>query len=497
MKIRIIAAAAAVFCAQSAFADAAYDAAVTKIGQAVASGKVLRMTGASAMAASIRGAVAKSCAGNKIDAAFISGASTLAALGNYFVYVCTAKDVTTANFGSNPFFNSGANNSMVVVVSHEGSATSIQGAVGTLPMVMLQTSLAGCTQTSIGNLSVQGLNVPAYNGCTTAAQAGSIGGFSDVEGDLFANVIASGGLVSSPDVVSTPSTGAQVFTVAASRPLYRAMQAAQGITSADCTNDTQVANATGTGATTVVGSNDFSTPACQPSISKQQYATIAASANKDALGEATNPWALLGLSNPSKNMRLARRVDLSGTQASSNAFFLNLNCANGPHGGQLDPVTAGTYGTGRFIVTADTGTSGAIAKLNAGNGTGTVGTANDHIIGVISAENALRSTDSFGFLKIDGVSATEDARQRQSSIDGRYNFNFEFVLHSNASGSGINKDYMTLLNDLIGGDPSDVDSPDLTGVYTLPLGFANSDFPTRVGKSTKGGNNCAPANFAL
>jgi len=505
MKIKFIAAAVAAVCAQSSFADAGFTAAQAKIAQAVASGNVLKLSGASAMAGSIRSAFAKTCAGNKIDAWFINPASITSGTGNFNLYVCTGKDLATTNYPASPFFANSADHAQVLIVSHAGSASSLQGAVGA-DVALLQTSLAGCNTTSVANQTVQGVVVPVYGSCTTAttgANAKSIGGFSDVERDLFASVVTAGGLLGVDDnnignVETTASFGGQAFSIVVSRPLYRALQAAQGISSADCLNDTVTLNAAGTAVTavTTVGSNDFTTPACQPSITKQQYASLIASSNAESIGAATNPWATVGLpaQTPKRNLRLARRDDLSGTQASSNAYFLNLNCASGPHGGGIDP-TAATSGS--LVVSLNSGTGAVLTAVNSGELSANKGTANDYVIGVVSSENLLRTAgtfDSFGFLKLNGVSPTEDAKQRQSAIDGRYDFAMEFVLHTNSNDAGVPKDFAKLLNDLIGGDPSDVDSPDLAGVFALPLGgLSNAAFPTRVAKGTKGGNNCSPA----
>jgi len=107
------------------------------------------------------------------------------------------------------------------------------------------------------------------------------------------------------------------FGVAASPALYTALQkdqVASGLLPASCS----------TSYGTIGSSSNL---ACVPYISKSQYASIV-SANFGALN--TNAAALFTNITPSDtSLELARRDQGSGTQAASNAFFLNVGCASG------------------------------------------------------------------------------------------------------------------------------------------------------------------------
>ena len=247
----------------------------------------------------------------------------------------------------------------------------------------------------------------------------SEGGFLDIDGAAFsADDLLAAGLSESP--TTTPASFSQVFGVAVSPALYTALQTAQGLTAAGCGIDSV-------------------TPACQPNITKAQYSTIAGSAfNKVKgstlveTGDAAGSGAgfLLGSSFDGEELVLCRRVSTSGTQASSNQFFLNTYVgSDGANGGTLAPATAADYGIANsglpsFDVQEGSGTGNARACLsNSG-----------FALGVLSLENApdlttrsggARADRQWRFVKVNGVHAYEPAvNSTATAKNGSYEFWF-------------------------------------------------------------------------
>jgi hypothetical protein len=100
----------------------------------------------------------------------------------------------------------------------------------------------------------------------------------------------------------------QSFGVVVSPKLYDALavkNVADGLLPASC----------------VTGGANSTSPDCQPSISSADYASLVTKA-----GSIKSLAALTGNSTLTDKLVLARRDDLSGTQASSNIFFANLRC---------------------------------------------------------------------------------------------------------------------------------------------------------------------------
>ncbi|MBK7767150.1 MAG: hypothetical protein IPI44_14240 [Sulfuritalea sp.] len=98
--------------------------------------------------------------------------------------------------------------------------------------------------------------------CAENSNRVSDGGFSDVEKQLWIDAFDAVPVTdfAVTDVVVTPVAAGQPFSIAVSRPLYKAMQDAQGIT--------------GTGAPACDENNQAAR--CQPSITKRQYASVVA-----------------------------------------------------------------------------------------------------------------------------------------------------------------------------------------------------------------------------
>ncbi len=304
-----------------------------------------------------------------------------------------------------------------------------------------------------------------------------VGGFSDVEASLFDTSIG-GGNVSSKGTEGNANV-TQSFGVAVSVPLYRALQAAQGLADVNATT--------------------FD-PAVAPNITKAQYTSIAA-----AGGAYQTDWApIIGAAGAGKKVILARRFATSGTQASSNAFFLEKPCSDG--GGVLaglaPAVTADSTPT--FEVFEGSGTGNVkqrltTASLNAG--------ADNFAIGIMSVENDWRAeaastatpplafgpSAGYRFVRVNGVhpEAGDVVNGRASTISGAYEFAFELknFIANTATGFGAN-----VVNQITAA----LSNPPAAACAVLPRGLALNPLAgsvcgaAQVAKVTNLGNNCSP-----
>jgi hypothetical protein len=232
-------------------------------------------------------------------------------------------------------------------------------------------------------------------------------------------------------VIKAPiATGLQGFGVAVSGSLYTALQTAQGLTATQ-----------------------------QPSIRRSDYASLS------NIGGTIKTAADL-LRNPADTgtIEIARRVATSGTQASSEIFFLNAKTA-----GAQTPATAvdfpiASIATNGIGVTEGASTGDAKTRLN---GAG-------YVIGIMSLENVPAGTETWKWVALDGVSpnyaydlATSsviaDPALRQNVAAGSYQFAYEsFVVYKDNA-------YSTLANAL-GAKMADTSQSDL-------VGFAYEDLP--------------------
>lgn len=304
--------------------------------------------------------------------------------------------------------------------------------------------------------------IPSYRSCARVTPATApdgvvalpAGGFSDVEAALFGVSIDGYGIEGDAGV-------GQVFGVAASKDLYRAMQVQQGIYA-----DVATANA----------QDAAFDPAKAPSISRVQYASIASGSNGvDAI-----------LPGSSATLTLARRVATSGTQASSNAFFLRSPCNGDPIiGGALAPIKA-----------ADA--TPAVAVIE-GSGTGNVLTElakPGYAIGVISLENAPTST--YRYLKVDNVhpeapvagsGLTTDSHARYTAASGLYDFHMEMKSFTANTADSFGAQ---VINDIVAAFPS-LACTDVPRGLTLGRFVGSScTLGEVVAKGSRFGNNCQP-----
>ena len=376
-------------------------------------------------------------------------------------------------------------------VGQVGSAQLTVGATCT-PTVANTTAPATCTGGTIGTANSGTVTQTNYNNqqiATAAAVAGDangpqlpVGGFSDVEAALFPAALG-GGNVSSKGTEAQANIG-QVFGVAVSTNLYRAMQAAQGINSAADTN--------------------FD-PALAPNITSQQYAAII---DSDVGSAYKQDWSLLaGTAGAGKKVILARRVPTSGSQAASNAFFLRTPCVDAVQG-NLAPATAADTIPGVFEVSENASTGNVKTTLTAAN------TAGNFAIGVMSAENdwSLESAtasplaNGYRWIKVDGIhpeTATDftnplngRGNARLSAVTGNYPFHMEtrYFVANTATGFGAN--IVPTIAAKLGNPPTAAACNTVPRGLTLnPAGGSACTVGTVVHKGTNSGNNCAPTKL--
>lgn len=318
---------------------------------------------------------------------------------------------------------------------------------------------------------------PTYTGCgaasvTVAANVSPFslptvpqGGFSDTEYTL--NQLNLGISKSLTDIGSeVPTNVGQGFGLAVSYALYATLQKSQGIIST-------------TAADGEACDGNYTSVACQPTINRQKYASLVSA------GGVTNKDASLFGGPAGTAIEVMRRVGTSGTQSSSNAYFLNKPCGTGLLGGELSVAgnnTAGTvsYNGGKAVITSKAGSGDVKTGLTAASTAGTLA------IGVLSLENVPSSTEKFAFVKLNGVSPNGDVKQRQTAIDGDYDFWYELVGFTSANAFTEGAD---LINGAVValGDPS---ITDLTGLFVTKAAGVTG---TNVSKGYKLGNSCSPA----
>lgn len=326
-------------------------------------------------------------------------------------------------------------------------------------------------------------NIPVEAGCAkvnpvTAPDGATVkpaGGYSDVEAALWGIDVSAAGTEGQAYVNQT-------FGVAVTPVLYRALQVAQGIY-------TSVA-----AANTADPSYD---PANAPNITRAQYTSIA-----QLSGGYQTDWSpLLGAAGVGKNVYLARRVATSGTQASSNAFFLQNPCASGAATGQLPPAKLANS-TATFIVSEGSGTGNVKTTMtNINNAVDPDGTgplvAQNFGIGVVSAENDWRTESAanggYRFVKLDGVHPEangDTAMARNSAIKGDYNFVMEMKSFVANTADVFGAALIPTIAAALGNPASCADVP--RGLSLNPAGGSSCTVGVEVAKGTKWGNNCSP-----
>ncbi len=397
------------------------------------------------------------------------------AMGNYMAYACKRGGVVSVLYHTIDGGSFNAYAPHLTGTAPDGTA---------MPTAMKRVQNLGTTACSSSASfvfpSTPAQTVPVSGTCslsgavqTDGGPAKPAGGFSDVEGALWGIDVSAAGTEGEAYVN-------QVFGLAVSTNLYRQLQVAQGIYTG-ATNAIAVANAN--------AADPNYDPVNAPNISSSQYVSIAQFNG----GYQTDWQPILGTAGVGKNVYLARRVATSGTQASSNAFFLENPCASGAPQGQLNPATSADS-TGTFIVTQDASTGGVKTKLTNAN------TAGNFAIGVVSLENTWRGTsDGYRFVKVDGVhpEAGDDpvngGMARNSSVNANYNFVMEMKSFVANTADSFGATIIPTIAAALGNPALCSDVP--RGLFLNPAGGSSCAVGAQVGKGTKFGNNCSPVQL--
>lgn len=387
--------------------------------------------------------------------------------GNAFAYACKRGGVVSVLYHTN---QGGSFNAFAPHVPNDVAGTGSVGVITNLNR-LANVATASCSNQGTITVTNQG-GTPVYR-CTSAVINGfaatdntpkkPAGGFSDVEAALF-------GVDASPFGKELDAGVTQVFGVMASEPLYRAMQVAQGIYASEADANT---------------ADPSFLPKNAPSISKQQYASLAS----DPLAT----WAPLGV-DASKKVVIARRVNTSGTQGSSNAFFMGNPCLGNPSTGGALVATKAADSDPDFYNVIEGGETADVR-----NAISNATTAGDFAVGVVSLENAPAAGRRY--LKVDGVhpetgaNNTVDSFARYTSAQGQYPFQIELkgFIANEAKGTFGE----TVINNIVSG----LSTVSCTSVPRgLILNSASNACPAtnagvHITKTTRSGNNCRPLTW--
>lgn len=421
---------------------------------------VLNLTGASAIRANVAQSIRSLCGdagGSLIAYKEKTGGNNK--LENHHAYVCSVPMV-----------------SGITTVYHTVTGGSLNSILGMSSNVALQQKVlniasAGCTNIGAGAGPLAGMTV--VQGCAVGSELESDGGFSDVEyGPAIDQVsfLSAGTDGLTLAQVDQGFTGvAQVFGVGVSKKLYEDMQVAQGLVAGGC----------------AVG--DY-TPACQPSISRAKITSLIN--NNEFNAAKADPSDFLGVT-AGMPVEYARRVSTSGTQTSAQVYFLGLGCLNGPNFGEFNIITGGVYGN--LTVSENSGTGDVTAKLNAA--------AAGYAFGVISGENLPKASDSWKFVKVNGVSMTEGtsaAMNKATAIAGDYDYFVESVVYKSTASGKTGTEEGAMLDAIAAkmATPIADGGPTTVGLFIIPEnngGYDNATYPAEVGKFQRGGsvpNSC-------
>ena len=405
-------------------------------------------------------------------------------IGNYMAYSCSRGGVPsvlyhTLDGGSLLFVAPHSVGTKLARVQFPGNCTA--ATVGTRTLTDTTnpqnnaTVYKGCTQIG-ANLPAAGAN-PTFNASNAAAYLTDplapnlpAGGFSDVEAALWPSSIGGGDV--SAFGTQSPAFVGQVFGVVVSRPLYRAMQVAQGIA-----------------ANTDALDPNFD-PANAPTIDKNAYTSLIAQG-----GTFTDWTPLVGATAAAgKKVIVARRVETSGTQASSSAFFLNNPCGNGANA-SLNPLVAADSNP-NLEVFEGSSTGNVKTRIT------TATTAGDFAIGVMSAENDWRAETATGgangyrFIKVDGFhpETGDVANARLSANNNGYKFHMELVnFVANTAVGTFGQTVIQEITTKLGNPDASACAVLPRGLTLNPIGGSSCAIGAQVAKMTNQGNNCAPA----
>ncbi len=452
-------------------------------------------------------------AGTTTATIYVDVASSNPVIGSTYTAVfCTSRVALGTAAGSIPV------GKKVLVVKRDGGG-SFQGVgpvVNELPQSFMITTKAACNTAAAAQTFVYGqapgravnLNVKTCAG--TSNQTAHLG-LSDVEDAIWSArndyLSANEGNPTAQFVTNNGFTAIQGFAgqgfgVAVTQKLYGALQTAQGL-GAGC-------------------ANDLTSVACQPSLTRAQVSAIV---RNDVSAYHANWTAVFG-SADTHNVNVCRRTNTSGTQATSDLFFVNTPCGiNASTPGDATPSYAAKAIGTSYVTDPTTGATATtlnnfpgdataayhiVEASSTGNNKKCLSTFNDvlknidnvtytvndvYALGVLSLENSPSATDKWAFVKLDGVSPTSDAQQRANILNGSYPLAVEsealVSTHATVGEAGL----MTFLTTVLA-NPA---VHDAKGIYIVPGADGTTapqfDGTNNVAKFIRSGQSCKPAQL--
>jgi len=332
--------------------------------------------------------------------------------------------------------------------------------------------------TSTSKTIASGVNKVA---CTTTAVTRADLALSDVDAQELVGFYGSaikGGAAKFPDALALMERkflAMQGFGVAVNNNFYTALQNAQ----------------ISSGALASACAGVYS-EACQPTITRAQYAGIA---NEEG-GIKSAAYFVPG---SSEVLTLARRDALSGTQAASEMYFGAVGCNKldakskvNTRGGALTTRGLGATVPGSFVVKENVQTSSVETDLSATSG---------FSIGVISLSKA--EATKYKFVKLNGVSpnfikggtAASLAAVRTNMIEGLWDFQVaSYAIYPKAAVLAASPK-VGLINAMVTamGDSGKVKDKDGVVIGLPAIAYLRGDAPALHSKVTRvNGNNCSP-----
>jgi hypothetical protein len=311
--------------------------------------------------------------------------------------------------------------------------------------------------------------------CTSAAPLKADMAISDVDVPELVQLYTQAAATKLTTIKRTP-LGMQGFAVAVNNNFYNALQDAQvsaGLLDSTCNS----------------GTARVLTEACQPNITRAQYASLASV--EGSIGSAAG--FIAGDTTP---LTFARRDQLSGTQATSNIFFLSNSCnvldaasKVNTRGGALTPLHDGNIGSAPSK-------AGLIIHMNAqtGNVEDDLKSTTGYAIGTIALSKAVGQT-AYKFVKLDGVSPNykgsvaiaDAASSRAKMLDGTWPMQVVSYAVTPATYAATDAPKQVLSDALISALKTGSTANNLNAIGYF---FGDADKVTKV--SRLNGNNCSP-----
>ena len=452
MKTKIIAAAALTLCSSAAFAAGTTLAcdkttALTTINTCSTDAKAsdfafLYITGSSALKTAVSTVVPADLFDGTVTTVFYGGSenggynSTKKEGNNVVGWYGTSKAAVTGGQAKRLYVVLNTNNGSAAGVSQ--LLAKFDGKNKTVPeqLVMTVGPVGNTPGTCVEHTSAKGV---AGVLCSTDALRQADIAISDVApAELYKLYTGATGKLST--LTSTP-IAMQGFGLAVSADLYAALQTAQGTSG-------------------------------QPSIRRVDYASLVTGAVKSS--------AALGVNGP---LVLARRDDQSGTQAASNIFFANNACGNNRDA--KNKLIPGVLGGLQPVLGAANSVPGlTVQELTSGGAVVTALNASGYAVGALGLGTSKAGSDSWNWVKLDGVAPNVDDLNRGAFASGDY----PWAVTSFAVTVTKPKVNKATLNDALIAALKDSNQHNLAGIAYLDDGVA-----ARQSKVVRpGNNNCAP-----